>query len=569
MPCEPSAITVRMAPGAPVSASISMPPTDRRETALLKPRTHVAVFYRQDGSDDDQWRLFFDGEIVGYAAASSAAAGISSDFFIQGIDNYWWSTYALHFQAAASIASSNAFDAKLVFGTDGNVPRFIDMEGRAAIPVESDIQRLVKSESHFPKLFADLLRYVPNLSAFFKDADARLRFSDRLAFLQDDEIGKLITAEQGAAIFNSAFGHAPQDGRLMDILQSMMGNLYYGFQSLAMPGLIGGELRQFLLIPHSPEAAPPRCNVIFPGKVSSWSMRRMYLEEPTRARFSLPFLTDGGANTFEPHYYAPRQMEEIARQVKAGSAVTIDGLLLKDPSLPEESREDVKGVIPRIETFHGYDSVASGITDETERNRYFSGLVERELLLAQHRTRELAVTGPFNPFVVPGFTGLLADRGATMIGNIGSVEHVVSTGGASTTVRMDTCRERGFNSIARAAWQSRRFVDPKELAATYSHFFGDGHGSILDAFSGSDIRQASTQEQAASRLVAAYEALAEREAFEEAYTRRKIASMSDYFSFVKATADGAGYKGGPFRDAWRKPALALAEALSSLARALP
>lgn len=570
LPCQVVTAQVQMSPFVPLQAAISIPPIDMAVISKLRVRTHVAVFFRQEGGVDAEWRLLFDGEYVGFGVSRAAGSSMSMDLYIEGIDTYWWNTYALHFQAAASIASSNAFDAKLVFGIDGSQTRIVDSQGRSPIPLESDIQRIVGgTDAHFPDLFAQLLKYVPKLSEFFRLADGRLRFSDRLAFVPDDEIVNLVKNEQAAEIFGAAFNQAPQDSRLMSILQSMMGNLFYVYQTIATPGIVDGVLKQFLLMPHIPELAPPRCNVIFPSKNANWSFRRMFLEEPTRGRFSMPPITGGGDRSWEMHYYAPRQMEAIARQVMAGGEVTIDGLILSDPSLPLESREDIKGVIPKIETFQGYEALASGIANPDERDKYFSNLSERELVLAQHRGRVMQQQGPFNPYVLPGFPGVLIDKRAIVLGNVTSVSHSFTASGAATTqVVMDTCRENeDLGALQRPVWQNARFADPARIGSTYASLLGKGHGSILDPFNGPVVVNANQSQVAAAKaLRSVYDSTIAQEAFEEAYTRREIAGLDAYFHFVRARSSGDQYVGGPIRADWQGPVRDVVTELGSVVK---
>ena len=109
-------------------------------------------------------------------------------------------------------------------------------------------------------------------------------------------------------------------------------------------------------------------------------------------------------------------------------------------SVDEEKPEDSQGNTDTTES--------SGGTVESSRNlnkrqRYVAALVQAEFYRRRFKSRSVpAITGPFNPYPVPGFPGLIMDPARPILGHIDSVTHTIRVEGgqASTTVSISSPR---------------------------------------------------------------------------------------------------------------------------------
>lgn len=576
LPAQPRAISIQMSFGSPASVTVSLPSFAFSVLQKIKPRTHVVVFVKDldcSVEGDEGWTLVAEGEVRGYRMGKGAPGSHYSDLVIQTLDAYWSQTYAMQFTSTQMLFSSSGSDGKMVFGTGGNVT-VVPLNQNAPLPVESDIQGLIKkSDAVFPELFADLLGYARKVNEFFGLADERLRIVDRLAYVPDEEIKKLTDAKKIGTLLNEVWSQYPENGRLDTILGAMMANVNYVYQSVANPSGFqtstqGPVIRQFYLMPDLPFIAPPRCNTIFSGETSDWTFSRDILSEPTRARFVLPPVGSKTGRFFES-YYSPVQMQEIAKRVSTPTpgSVTVDGYIMKGSGVPDGSREDVKGVIPLVDQFHTYDLTASGTRTPEDRQKYLSARVEYALFLEQHKQRTLGVSMPYNPNLMCGFTGLFLDPSMTTFGRISQIGHeLVAEGAPTTRVMFDHCHSAP-PFVDPPVWMNKAYVIAKRLDDTYEKLLGAGHKSVLAPMEAGGLFSGfATGQDAAKRLLSVYEAQEAKEVFASTYSARPIATLSQFFAFVKAKRAGPNFTGGPFRAEWIAAASDVAKELTALAQ---
>jgi hypothetical protein len=273
------------------------------------------------------------------------------------------------------------------------------------------------------------------------------------------------------------------------------------------------------------------------------------------------------------HFYAPEQMEAIAREFLAaeGQARNIDGLQMSGDDVAEESREDIKGVLPLISNLQVFDNlVLGGEVADDERKSYFSELADHGLKLAQHAPRVVRTSGRFNPALVCGLPGVFLMEHGVVFGNIQSVDHAIHSGGTATTSCVMThCRDEDLSDLREPVWKNARYTDPKQLDETYATLLGDGHASILAPISGlGTLLEAGFSDQtlAAQRLFEAYASSGDKEAFEAGYTDRSMVRLDELFRFLRASPVGQNYRGGPFREEWAAVAQEVAANLAEPVR---
>jgi hypothetical protein len=575
IPARPTGAALAVAPNQPLQFQVLLPPVDFDVVKRLRPRTHAVVFYRtgSDGTDDPkEWKIWAEGEYVGYGFTKQAAGSMATVLHFAGLENYWQTVYALHFQTVKSAAATAYSDAELVFGTGTKIVTVSGNEDRNPIPLEQQIANqlgLNPNDLRFPEFYVQLLKKSIETNAFLKNADARLRLNDRVVAVADDDIQKLVKVNNLTTMITGAFSQHPPDAKLLDILAQLMSLVYYGYQIVPFPPFLDGKLNTFWMKPDVPFAAPPRCNVIFPGSIDSISFGRSYLNEPTRLRLSLQAVATGEADKLTRiMHYAPFQLQTLADKIaheQDPAKRNYEDLVMSDPTMPEESREDIKGVIPAIAVLQQFEAVMMSGASDAERNTYYSGLAQYELLLAQHSARTMRVTGRFMPNLVCGLPGVVIMQHGVILGTVDDVQHQIAADGApATAVTLSYCRETDLSNLQSPIWKNQAFVDQKKVDATYESLFGVK--SILAPAPSVDSTlniQFKDQMVAAKAIRETYLGSPDRNDFEERYTARPSASEEDVFRFLKASKNGRDYGGPNLRGDWVAEARVFAQALQS------
>lgn len=570
IPARLMGAALSVAPNQPTQFQILLPPVEFEIVKKIRPRTHVAVFFRT-GSDGVEravdWKLFAEGEYLGYGFTKSAGGSMSTVLNFAGLENYWQTIYALHFQTAKSAASTAYSDATLVFGLSGKV---MQVDGDAnPIPITEVLaKQLGVTETTVPEFFVKLLSGVNALNPFLEVADKRLRLNDRVVAVKDDDIQKLVTVNNLANLITSCFAQHQQDSRLLDILSSLMAMVYYGYQVIPFPQATGKKMHTIWLKPDVPFIAPPRCNVIFAGSMESFSFGRNYLSEPTRLRLTLPILANEGADVLNRlNYYAPSELASFAEKIRLDQEAkkNFEAILNDQPSTRDESREDIKGVIPMVTSLPQFESITLGGATSEARDKYYGGLAEYELMLAQHATRTMRISGRFMPNLVPGLPGIVVMQHGILIGTIENLAHQVSAEGSpSTVISLGYCREADLSGLQGHVWKNTAFTDRSKVDATFEGLLGVK--SILapsaepGAASGVQFKD---QMKAAEAIRDAYQASPDKDAFERRFTTRPIATEEDVFGFLGATKNGRDYTGPNLRKDWVAGVRIFANALQS------
>lgn len=150
-------------------------------------------------------------------------------------------------------------------------------------------------------------------------------------------------------------------------------------------------------------ASPPRCNVIFPDRYNNVQYTRMFLQEPTRFLLKTNDEFFGEDAFFDSYYFAPQ----------AGS-VKKDHTRLTDITRGDVlDHELFTGILPVFEKM-GEFNVFAARSGKKEGHIAKVSFAQRSanFLYFKHRfnARQARISGPFNPYVAPGFPGLVIDR---------------------------------------------------------------------------------------------------------------------------------------------------------------
>jgi hypothetical protein len=229
----------------------------------------------------------------------------------------------------------------------------------------------------------------------------------------------------------------------------------------------GARLVSQLLIPETYFVSPPCCNIIFPDQYFDFAYSRNFGREVSRlsCQGGLGIFSEGGGkNLFGRYYFAPDIRDVRNQSLKA--TLTYGARVL----LPHEVHS---GIIPKFEWVtdgHRWASKAakeSGQSNEFYENdkvAYLQRLANYQFYLHRWSSRNMAVTGVFNPSLVAGFPGVVLDqtfqavkeapgveyeqqlmlgkqiRPTQFMGRIDTIVHSVSQSGGTTSVSLQMCR---------------------------------------------------------------------------------------------------------------------------------
>lgn len=166
---------------------------------------------------------------------------------------------------------------------------------------------------------------------------------------------------------------------------------------------VPARLNSQILRPDVWFSAPPRCNVLFPEQYMQLSYARSFLQEPTRLLLKTNDEFFGEDELFDSFFFAPK-----ALTVK-GNKRNLQALLENDVL----DHELFTGILPVFEKMGELNifSARSGTSDSTLAK---VGLAQRttNFLYFKYRfaARQMSITARFNPYLVPGFPGLVIDK---------------------------------------------------------------------------------------------------------------------------------------------------------------
>jgi len=166
---------------------------------------------------------------------------------------------------------------------------------------------------------------------------------------------------------------------------------------------VPARLNQQIFRPDVWFAAPPRCNVLFPEHYTQLEYQRMFLAEPTRMLLKTNDEFFGEDELFDKFFFAPK-VPTVKAQQKQLQAV------LGNDLMPHEL---FTGILPVFEKM-GELNIFAARTGWVDGKEPKIGLAQRSVnfLYFKHRfaARSMSVSARFNPYLAPGFPGLIIDK---------------------------------------------------------------------------------------------------------------------------------------------------------------
>lgn len=148
---------------------------------------------------------------------------------------------------------------------------------------------------------------------------------------------------------------------------------------------------------------PPRCNVIFPELYSSINWSRNFLREVSRIELQTTNEILGDDALFNGRYYAPNVVD-MRKGLRLSSRQF--GRLIMEHEL-------LTGIIPMFEKISEANLFAMKSTKVNHKGAkvgYAQRAVNFQYFKHRFASRQMACSGRFNPWFVPGFPGLILDR---------------------------------------------------------------------------------------------------------------------------------------------------------------
>jgi hypothetical protein len=223
----------------------------------------------------------------------------------------------------------------------------------------------------------------------------------------------------------------------------------------AKPSFTRERLHSFILRPDVWFAAPPRCNVIFPDVLQSFSMQRDMLRETSRLQLDVGFEFSPDSSSTTRLVFAPQFLNR--ESLTEGPLNSADKNMIYD-------HEKFSGVVPKfdrmIDTLFFIEKDASiPATEEStlaDLGNYPDKIAHSNLLNERYLARSANASLAFSPQIVCGFPAVVVDAVITSveagskdfslknrsfkIGMVRSISHSISQGGAQTQVQLTHVR---------------------------------------------------------------------------------------------------------------------------------
>lgn len=162
--------------------------------------------------------------------------------------------------------------------------------------------------------------------------------------------------------------------------------------------------------------APPRCNVIFPELYSQFAFARNYQQETTRLLLRTHSAFYGSDILFDGFYMAPANILGVrrGRPITRGQPASIENV-----EFPLHIRRDLldhelyTGIIPAFERMSDLNlhALRNGYFEINNTRIGYAQLACNHIFFQKrYQSRQLQMSGRFNPYLVLGFPMLIIDR---------------------------------------------------------------------------------------------------------------------------------------------------------------
>lgn len=573
------------------ACTVSMPPDSRLFGIGRQDKVPLQVFLEDtlvSLTDDPEWLLLFDGFVTDFAYESNpmgkafnitaeAVPGILKDVrlhLMQTVPEY--AVASAPTSAIASIQVPNhtelTFPASLF--TQGLTPSGVGN----TIRVPSDFLENVlcflankhtggspvQPESPILQFYSEYCERVNMLKRWAKvphfDTEGLLSWNKK-----GQESGfPLLKGLQSSKLFELLDGMArsgPMTESIYNLINYVVSSLEYEFAMFASPSFVGDEMVQMCVKPMLYEALPPACNFIFRSHVQDITTHEKVSEYPTRVLFrdlDSPYSKvindsnmDGITKVLTEYFWPYAGIKEGTTNKSAA--------LLTSP--PHDQTEEYCG--PRVfeSTAPPWMGYLTG-GDKGEQKALatvFENYMKHIYYLKKYEHRNMAVSSVFNPYITPGFPGVVYDAmheieegdsprspsNLRFVGQVMVVSHTLSKQTASTNVQF------GFVRLLEEENTNRIDATIPEISEKVTHHVGP-MTDIYSALLGTDKPPIEVEEMLyEGRLTEAQKN--PKTAY--AYNRRSIMTKRQFVNFYKSSIDSEGNMTGPYFEERHDPEL--------------
>jgi len=281
----------------------------------------------------------------------------------------------------------------------------------------------------------------------------------------------------------------PQDS-IYNLINYVVASLEYELAIISAPACVSGKMVQLCLKPLMYEALPPACNILFRSHINQLSLNENVGEPPTRILYrdvdspgAKAVLTsnDSSAATILNSHFWPYMVDTNASQGVSSLSATLLKIAAGPPIITAEMSEEFCG--PKVfETtappWMGYlagsdaeDPNSDGIKNVCEH------LMEHVYRMKKYERREMDVVTAFNPYVTPGFPGVVYDTVidediATSSANLKFIGQVMVVSHTLTKTSVSTRVQLGFTRLLSEENKSPLSSTLKEISDEVTHQVG-------------------------------------------------------------------------------------------------
>jgi hypothetical protein len=431
------------------------------EGLKLRPRTHVVVAYFDPSSNKDV--VLFEGEL--YSLGTSRGK-TGNSIIINAVDV---SSYLANYRPYYFDKSFSAPE-QYVHGIESSSSKiataFQANGGGLVASLRSIANQIFNQED------AGVFR-------FFNLSESRLKLSERL----DGATGKFPISGGDLKDYVSQavgqFGHSS----ILELFSIVPSLILHKFISIPNPSLFTSEPpKTWAIIPDLFYAPPPMCNVMFPSQLKVYTWMRPYLTQTTRLRLR-DYRTESS-----------RLLPASLRKTEIDVSIQPSTLKITDAKRDTEdltADELERGPVPSEENLFVIPRMARSSTAKAGSSTFRKQIAEYQFKKANIESGTIEMATLFNPYIVPGFPGLVIDtNGFVFHGLVDSAVHHISKGSIVTRVSMShTTQFSSFKEFdppfVDSEWEFasvgdgfRRVLSPS-IQTLFEHFETSTPGEII------------------------------------------------------------------------------------------
>ena len=462
-----NSITVQSAFNSMPTATISLPPYPQLFGVGRQDRLPVHIFVKDTFAGTNDYILLFEGEVKSFGYVSNA---ISREIVInaQNPMSFLMDVHAYFMHTLEGLANRNMIaeeSEKGIFDYQDQMlfPHSLFMSGIA--PVQED--NAIKVPGDF---LENVYRFFEEpssmgssndskLAEFYGEYTKTLRLKERMArvpvFDDPDRWDNIFPLLDGIRQYNAlklisergqqAMSANKTGDTFYNWLNFLVSEMQYELAFISSPTLASGsdKLAVSMMKPMLYEAHPPLCNIIFRSLVESIRTQEVVYQVPTRVRTDDSqhrlMYAAGDAQLNNPLIRSPR--------INWWPRHNPDEELFSQDKIPCEKDketfppcEDYTGPYlfdthpPTWASYLDYENI-----DEGEFDTYYDRILQFLLQMKIFENRNLEVSSGFNPFITPGFPGVVFDTHDEFFnfaGHVVAVNHSISKDRARTTITL-------------------------------------------------------------------------------------------------------------------------------------